>query len=926
MDFPDILNISQEQSTGRSSIMNKYFLRFLISLSFITAQIFCGSVSWISAQDTSELVGGANSEEMARLLQSQGNGTQSNLLGTSTNGNNGTSLNSTASLNVQASGDKARYFSGLSDDEQMKYFNSLGDKDQLALFKDLDPYLKVKVYENLSKADQSRIYKGLSQSDQSELLKGMNKDTGSSNIEDILSGYFPREIDKDLEQYGYSFFDNESPDFRPLTNVPVGSDYIIGPGDSFMIYLWGGAEESHNVTVSRDGDIIIPRVGTLNVTGLTFEELKDFLGRKFKEYYNEFQVNITMVTLRTIDIYLVGEVKNPGTYPVSSLSTIVTALYATGGPTKNGSLRNINLIRNGETVATLDLYDFFINGIKDNDERLEPGDTIFVPVIQPVVGISGYVKRPAIYEIKGKQTIGELIDLAGGVLSVSYLQNVVLERITDHQKRIVKTFNIDPNDEQSNIDLNTLLQDGDLIKIYPVNETMHQVVYLEGHVKYPRAYEFREGIKILDIIPSYDYLLNEPYLPVAEIVRLVMPDLHPETIKFDLDALMSGDETQNIELQDQDRIIIYGKWEKRDRPKVTINGEVKNPGTYNLVDNMTVKDLIFLAGNLSDKAYLDNADITRFIEGEDDTQSLTMKFSVRNALEGVPEDNILLEADDIIYIRSIPSYTQAINRKIYLEGEFVFPGEYSFSEGERLSSVISRAGGITDDAYPFGAIFTRESVKQTQDAGYTENVEQVERDIASLAAIATSSSLDKEDTALVQATIMEKKALLEKLKNAAPTGRMIINLDNILLSPSSDYDVQLRAGDHLTVPKREDFVNISGEVYNQTALLYEEGRDVDYYLNKVGGVTKTAAKKQIYIVKANGTVISKQQGGLFGLGLWDEGNSRWSFGGFGSIELDPGDSIIVPQKTTKISWLKGMSSVTSILYQLAVAAQVIQNF
>ncbi|MBN1626293.1 MAG: SLBB domain-containing protein [Deltaproteobacteria bacterium] len=870
-----------------------------------------------------------DSEEMIRLLQSQGGSTQVN----STDGDKTTSLdgssgqNSAAVIEAPGNGDQTRYFTGLSDNEQMNHFNALGDKDQITLFKSLDSALKVKVYKNLNKTDQTRIYGGLSQSEQAELLEHITKEKGSSNIEDILSGYFPRDIDNELEQYGYDFFADESDVFKPLTNVPVGSDYIVGPGDSFVIYIWGGAEETHNVIVSREGNIIIPRIGTVNVTGLTFAEMKDFLGLKFRQYYNEFQMNITMGTLRAIDVYLVGEVKNPGTYSVSSLSTIVTALYATGGPTKNGSLRDIKLIRNGETVTSLDLYDFFIKGLKDRDARLEPGDTIFVPIIGPVVGISGYVKRPAIYEMKGSQTIGELIDLAGEVLSVSYLQNVVLERITDHQKRIVKTFNLDPNDEQSVGDQNTPLKDGDLIKIYPVNETMHQVVYLEGHVKYPRAYEFRDGLRLLDIIPSYDYLLNEPFLSVAEVVRLAPPDLHPETIKFSLDALLSGDETQNLELQDQDRIIIYGKWDKKDRPKVTINGQVKSPGTYYLVDDMTVKDLIFLAGNLSDNAYLENADLTRFIEGKDDTQSLTMKFSVRSALQENPEDNIILEPDDVIYIRSIPSYSKALNRKIYLEGEFIFPGEYSFSEGERLSSVISRAGGLSEDAYPFGAIFTRESVKQTQDVGYQENIEQLERDVASLTAIAAnSSSLDKEDISLLQATMLEKQALLEKLRNAAPTGRMVINLDNILVSPSSVYDVQLRAGDHLTVPKREDFINISGEVYNQTALLYEEKRAVDYYLNKVGGVTKRAAKRQIYIVKANGTVISKQQGGLFGLGLWDEGNSRWSFGGFGSIELDPGDSIIVPQKTTRIAWLKGMSSVTSILYQLAVAAAVIQDF
>ena len=893
------------------------------SLSKTTQQMSSGNA---------ELFSNTSSAGNIQFFQNQDALTQSSATKSSTQMDHNAYLNGLsdedkiAYLKGLNSGDQIRYFKGSTDDFQMKYFNSLGNEGQISFLKLLDLDTKTRIIKRLDQTERARIFDGLNQYEQSELLKNLTKEETSSKIENILSGQFPKDIDKELEQYGYAFFVNESPNFQPVTNVPVGSEYIIGPGDGFTIYLWGGVEESYNVTVSRDGNIIIPRLGTVNVSGLTYSELKTFLGEKFKDYFNEFQMNITMNTLRTIEIFLVGEVKNPGTYSVSSLSTIVTALYSTGGPSKNGSLRNINLIRNGKTVSTLDLYDFFIKGIKDNDARLEPGDTIFIPVIQPVAGISGYVKRPAIYEMKGSQTIKELIDIAGGVLSVSYLQNVVLERITDHQKRIVKSFNIDPGNPKTDDELNTLLQDGDLIKIYPVNEKMHQVVYLEGHVKYPREYEFKEGMKALDIIPSYSYLLDEPYLTTAEILRSMPPDLHTETIKFNLGALMSGDETQNLALQDQDRIIIYSKWDKKDKPKVIINGEVRKPGTYTLVDNMTVKDLIFSAGNLTDRAFPDNADLTRFIEGKDSTESLIIKFSVSKALQGDKTDNILLEPDDVINIRTIPSYTQALDRRIILEGEFVFPGEYSFSEGDRLSSVISRAGGLTEDAYPFGAIFTRKAVKVTQNASYEENIQQLERDIASLMAIASNSSLDQEDMATVQITLTEKQDTLEKLKRSEPTGRMVINLEKVLSSPSSIVDVQLRAGDHLLVSKRQDFVNISGEVYNQTALLFEEGKTVAFYLNKVGGVTKRAARRQTYIVKANGTVISRQQGSILGIGLWDQGNSRWSFGGFGSIELDPGDTIFVPQKTVKINWLKGISDITQILYQLAVAAHVIQDF
>jgi len=906
-------------------------LIFGIPSSLLLAQTTAADSS-TSSSGSSELLSNAGAAANIKLLQNQAAVTQSNAAKSSTGANLNTYLYQLSDeerisyLKGLSAAEQIRYFKSSNDDFQMKYFNSLGDQEQTSFFKTLDSDSKIRIIKRLDQTERARIFDGLNQYEQSELLKGLTKEESSSSVESILSGQFPKSIDEELEQYGYSFFANESPNFQALTNVPVGSEYIIGPGDGFTIYVWGGAEESYNVTVSRDGNIIIPRLGTINVSGLTFAEMKAFLSQKFKDYFNEFQMNVTMNTLRTIEIFMVGEVKNPGTYSVSSLSTIITALYSTGGPSKNGSLRNISLIRNGKTVASLDLYDFFIRGIKDNDARLEPGDTIFIPVIQPVAGISGYVKRPAIYEMKGSQTIKDLIELAGGALSVSYLQNVVLERITDHQKRIVKSFNIDPGNAGTDNELNTLLLDGDLIKIYPVNDKMHQVVYLQGHVKYPREYEFKEGMKVLDIIPSYSHLLGEPYLTTAEILREMPPDLHTETIKFNLDALMSGDETQNLALQDGDRLIVYSRWDKKDRPRVTINGEVRNPGTYDLLDNMTVKDLIFTAGNLTDRAYTDHADLTRYVERKDSTESIIIIFSVSKALQGEKNDNVILEPDDVISIRGVPSYSQALQRKITLEGEFVFPGEYSFSEGERLSSVISRAGGLTEDAYPFGAIFKREAVMETQNASYEENRQQLERDIASLTAVAANSSLDKEDLATVQVSLAEKKDTLDKLERTKPTGRMVINLDKIMSSPSSIVDVQLRAGDHLTVAKRQDFVNVSGEVYNQTALLYEDGKTVDYYLNKVGGITKRAAKRQTYIVKANGTVISRQQGSILGIGLWDQGNSRWSFGGFGSIELDPGDTILVPQKTAKINWLKGISDITQILYQIAVAAHVIQDF
>jgi polysaccharide biosynthesis/export protein len=829
-------------------------------------------------------------------------------------------------------------FNSMDESEQTSIFQGLNKAEQLSIFKTLNKSKQQDLFASLSKSEQMNLFENLSKSEQLNLLKVLSKteqkafesliqEEPPSEAEAIFSGQFPKDVSTEISQYGYSFFTKESSAaFDPVKDVPVGDDYIIGPGDSFTINLWGNTEDAYEATVTRDGNITLPRVGTLNVNGLTFADLKESLERKLKEYYPNFKMNITMQSLRTIDIFIVGEAKNPGTYPVSSLSTMITALYASGGPSKNGSLRNIKLMRNGEVIKTLDLYDFFIKGVKNDDIHLQAGDTIFIPVIEPVVGIAGYVKRPAIYEIKGDQTIGDIIELAGGVQSVGYLQNVVVERMTDHQTRIVNSFSLDTNNAQTDANLAMKVQDGDLIKIYPLHDTMYKVVYLDGHVKYPQEYEYKEGMKIKDLIPSYDSLLADPYLSQGEIIRLMPPDLHTATIAFNLGAMLSGDESQNLVLQDQDRVIIYGKWDKKDRPKITINGEVRNPGVYYLVGDMKIKDLIFGAGDLTDKAYLDNAELTRYVEEKNGVHSFIMKFSVKKALAGDVENNILLQPNDVISIREIPLYSDALKRKVILEGEFVFPGEYSFSEGEKLSSVISRAGGLTEEAYVFGAIFQRDAVKETQKVRYKEYIAQLEKDISSLGTMASSNALDAADLATVQTTLNERKALVETLKSTEPTGRMVVDLNKILSSSSSDSDFKLRSGDRLIVAKRQDFINVVGEVYNPTAIFFEKGKSVSDYLDKVGGATKTADKHQIYVVKADGTVISKQQGGLFSLGVWTENNNRSSFGRFSSIKLDPGDSIIVPEKLATTNWLKGISNITQILYQLAVAAQVIHTW
>jgi len=745
--------------------------------------------------------------------------------------------------------------------------------------------------------------------------------TGSSEIEISLSGRIPTTVSKDLTQFGYNLFRATVSTFAPVTDVPVGPDYVIGPGDRFDISLWGRIEGSYGVEVDRNGEITLPKVGTLKVWGLTFAELKEYLSKEFSKHYKGFYMNVAMGKLRTIRVYVVGEVVTPGSYTLSSLSTVYNALFAAGGPSKRGTLRNIQLIRNGKIIRSIDLYDFLLRGDKSQDERLQSGDTIFVPIIGPVVGIAGSVMRPAIYEVKNALTLRELFDLAGGITSLGYLHRVQIERIVAHEKRIVEDFDLTGYANQwDSPGLMVNLKDRDLVKVFPILPTTQHIVYLEGHVARPGGYEFKEGMRLLDLIPSFDELLPEPYLEYADITRLVPPDFHPETIPFNLGRLLTGDQSQNIELTEQDTITVYPRDTLREVPRVTISGEVQKPGKYRLLDNMKVKDLIYDAGNLKRSAYLPEAEITRLIKTEKGVQSKILTINLGEALKENPEHNMPLKEDDYVFVRQIPEWYT--DKTVSVDGEVRFPGVYSFSKGETLSSLLERAGGYSDRAYLKGAVFTRESAREKQQERLRGYISQLEEDILrSQAQVAEATVSDAEAESLEQSMLV-KRELLRKTREARATGRVVIVLEPLDAFRGSLYDLELEEGDALSILPVPGVVNVLGSVYNQTSIVYTKDKTVDFYLNKVGGPTPDAEEGEIYLVKADGSVISKTQKGTFGI-AWDEDQNRWVSGGFLATRVEPGDTILVPSKVTRFVWKRELMDWTTILYQIAVTAGVV---
>ncbi|HQI29023.1 MAG TPA: SLBB domain-containing protein, partial [Sedimentisphaerales bacterium] len=613
---------------------------------------------------------------------------------------------------------------------------------------------------------------------------------------------------------------------------------------------------------------------------------------------------------------------SPGTYTVSSLSTAINALFAAGGPSRNGTLRKIRLSRSGQEPISLDLYNLLMGGDKSQDVRLQDGDTIFIPLIGPVVGVAGNVKRPAIYEMVGPMTLHQVLDLAGGVTFSGWLQRVQVERVHNHERQIVVDFDLSqeevigqPSDPGAMV-----LQDGDIVKVFAVPARQERIIRLEGHVVRAGKREWKPAMRLSDVLTSYDVLMPQPNTECAQIERLVPPDLHPAVIPFNLGKLLAGDKSQDLELLQYDTIRVF-RWDERISRRVTISGMVFDPNTYRLVPNMRVSDLVDTAGGLHKNAYVRTAEITRRHISQEGMATEKIDIDLEKALAGDPEHNVLLRDYDYVVVRPIPDLVFDANAVI--EGEVRFPGRYPIRKGETLSSLIERAGGYTDQAYLKGAVFTRQSARAIQRRRLDDLIRQIEESMLSSSQEQMSASLDADSAKIEQAVLETKKALLARLRAAEITGRVVVRLSALEEFKGSSYDMELEDGDKLTVPQVSGVVHIVGEVFNPTSLLYEENGTVSYYLGRVGGMTKEADKKQVSVIKADGTVVSMEQGNRGKLLFWDSQSNSWFFGGFLSHRMEPGDTIVVPRKVDKYLNLRLTKDITQIIFQIAVAAGVV---
>ncbi|WP_263381606.1 SLBB domain-containing protein [Granulicella arctica] len=692
-------------------------------------------------------------------------------------------------------------------------------------------------------------------------------------------------------------------------DLPVGPDYILGPGDGITINLWGGISQSLTRVIDREGKVVLPEVGSLVIAGLTLQHAQITIANALKQQFRNAQIDITIARLRTVRVYVVGDVQRPGAYELSSLSTPLNALYAAGGPTGIGSLRTMHHLRGKQIIRDIDLYDFLLHGLRMDDDRFESGDTLLVPPAGPQVAIGGMVKRPAIYEVRSSSSLAELLEDAGGTTVMAALNHVTIERIQANQQR--ETISLDPpagGDPQSTSEVIARfnVKDGDRIQVAPILPYSERAIYVEGHVVRPGKYPYKDGMQLSAVLGTYKDLLPEPAMH-GEIIRLAAPDLHPETMQFDLAEVLIGN--NNVLLQPFDTIRIFGRYEV-DSPQVTIRGEVLRPGAYALSQGMTSAQLVKMAGGFKRDALLDSADLTSYTI-QDEKKIVSQRLSVRigEALKAeYQRDDVALKAGDVLTIHQISGWND-IGTSVTLEGEVTYPGSYGLQEGERLSSVLRRAGEFRGTAYPSGAVLIRTQVRDLEEKSRAELIRQIE---STSAASRISPSLTAQDqSSTLQAVAAQQAEVLQRLKSQPASGRLVIHVGTDIKSwENTDADIEMRSGDVLTVPKRPGFVLVSGQVYNSSAITFVPGKVAGWYLRRAGGSNDVADRKDIFVIRANGSVVGRRSGGWYGTNVI-------------GTRLEPGDVVVVPQRILggSLFW-RNLLTVAQISSSIAITAAV----
>jgi polysaccharide biosynthesis/export protein len=775
------------------------------------------------------------------------------------------------------------------------------------------------------------------------------------------------------KRFGSEVFENgtRDPQLIPM-DLPAGPDYIVGPGDGLAINLWGSVSRRFNTTVDREGRVNLPEVGPVVVSGKSLADVQQNMQQILRSQFRDESVDVSLSRLRTIRVYEVGDLANPGAYDISSLSTPLNALFAAGGPTVRGSLRIVKHYRGDRLIESVDLYDLLLHGMKANIQPLENGDSVMVPPVGAQVTVEGMVRRPSIYELKDEKTLASVLELAGGLLPVASLRHIEVQRLVAHDKQTMLSLDIPETDDAAVTQkLEAFeIKDGDRIRIFPIAPYNQNAVYLEGHVIRPGRYSYRADMRVTDLIGSYKDLLPEPATQYAEIIRLNAPDFHPTVESFNLadafdnpsgaptlnamdtvrifsrfdfenpptvsvwgevrapgtyqssgqihlsDAIhlagglgpdaqtedaqvfryladgklkifsvslsgaLAGNPAANIVLEPRDRLLIHRNPDAVQPMSVYIEGEVGKPGRYPLTSNMTAADLIKVGGGLKPSAYAESADLTRYdFTNHAGLTGQHEEITISAVMAGDSTANSPLRNGDVLTIRQLPGWND-LGASIAIKGEVKRPGTYGIRPGERLSSILARAGGFQQGAYPYGAILQRVQVRELEAGQQNQmmlRVRDAQTDLELLPETDPQLKLAKESA------LQQYRTTLTELSSDPPIGRVAIRMSSdIKRWANTPADIEVRAGDTLVIPKRPSYVMVAGQVFNPTAVSYRPGKSAKWYLGQSGGPTQLANRKAIFVIRADGSVIGTKE-------------DFWSGDSLGAV-LQPGDTVVVPEK------------------------------
>jgi len=652
-----------------------------------------------------------------------------------------------------------------------------------------------------------------------------------------------------LPIYGENLFENVPTTFAPIDRVPVTADYVIGPGDELLIRAWGQIDLDVHSRVDRNGAIYVPKVGNLNVAGLRYDQVQQFLKAHIGRIYQNFDLSVTMGELRSIDIFVVGQARRPGRYTVSSLSTLANAVFASGGPSPSGSMRHIELKRGKNVVTDFDLYDLLLKGDKSKDVLLLPEDVIYIAPIGAQVAMGGQVNVPAIYELKTEASLADVLQLAGGLSTTAEGAKVYIEEIKDRKDRSIAEVKLDT------AGLSHPLKDGDIVNFTLISPRFENSVTLRGNVATPGRYPWHEAMRVSDLIPNREFLITREYWKQQNAINL--------------QAQTSGGRVSS-ELNDV----------KRNAPEINWD--------YAVIQRISQRDLT--------------------------TELLPFNLG-KAVLEHDQSANLPLQPGDIVTIFSqadlrVPREQQT--KLVRLEGELAAAGIYRAEQGEKLRELVIKAGGLTPSAYLYAAVFTRESTRVQQQERLDMVIAQMERDIARQAAQSAQNAKTADEATAAKAALEAQRASLDKLRQLKADGRIVLNLHPNDESVNEIPEIPLEDGDRLYVPSRPIVVSVVGDVYNQGSFMQQPGKTVATYLRSAGGPTRNADKGRIFVVRANGAVVSK-----------DAASGFWS-GGFDSMVLMPGDAVVVPENLNPGAALRSFKDWSQILFNFGLAAAAIK--